>query len=678
MSLFAIETYGELHPAVEQEWLLTNGLGGFAFSTVAGCNTRRYHGLLCAATTPPVGRVMALSRVGEVLCPDGADLAQPGAPMLELSVNQFGPDNFHPRGDRHLRRFELDDTARWLYEADGIRVTKEVQVLWMRNVVVVRYAVEPPAGRRVQLNLLPFVALRDFHALRRADGVQFNVRPGEREVRVGVGQLDLRLWADGGGARFVHDTNWWYGHNYAIETDRGQDDKEDLFQPGRFVLDATGPAAVTLWASLRETGRDDPWAAADGATFDFDAELKRRREAVGAACRLAENVKPSGGSPPKLCDPPTPALKKLTRAANDFVVYRRAPDGSDGTTVIAGYPWFADWGRDTMISLPGLFLVTGRFAQAKQVLSVFAQYCSEGMIPNRFDDYTNQPHYNTVDASLWFVHACFEYLRRSGDHQTFETTLLTACRAIVKGYREGTRFHIKMDPEDGLISQGDKDTQLTWMDAKCNGVAFTPRQGKPVEINALWYNALVLMGEKDLAAKVAENFREKFWISPFRGLADVVEGERRDTRVRPNQIFAASLPNSPLDLEQQAAVVEVVRRELLTPVGLRTLARNEPGYVGHYGGNAFSRDGAYHNGVVWPWPLGAFLEAYLKVHRRSPESVDQARRWLQPLIEAMDHTGCIGQIAEIFVPEEPHHYKGCPAQAWSVAEVLRLAVELGM
>jgi glycogen debranching enzyme len=681
MSLFTIETYGELHPHLEQEWLLTNGLGGFAFSTVAGCNARRYHGLLCAATLPPVGRVMALSRVGEVLVPDGADLAHAGAPMIELAVNQFGPDNFHPRGDRYLRRFELGETARWAYEADGFLVTKELQVLWLKNVVAVRYTIEPDRERRVQLNLLPFVALRDFHALRRADGVQFKVEPdarNERLAHVGVGALDLRLWSDNG--RFVKDSNWWYGHTYRIESERGQDDKEDLFQPGRFVLETAGRATVTLWAALRETGKAHDWGAGDEpAAYDFDRELARRKEAVGASCRLADNRRGAGGSPPALCDPPTPALKKLTRAANDFVVFRRAPDGSDGTTVIAGYPWFADWGRDTMIALPGLFLVTGRFAQARQVLTVFAQYVSEGMIPNRFDDYTNQPHYNTVDASLWFVHACFEYLRRSGDHHTFESHLLTACRAIVKGYRDGTRFGIRMDPADGLITQGDEKTQLTWMDAKFGDIAFTPRQGKPVEINALWYNALVLMNEKELAARVADSFRKKFWISPFRGLADVIgEGDRKDQRVRPNQIFAASLPNSPLGDEQQSAVVEVVRRELLTPVGLRTLARNEPGYINKYTGDQFQRDSAYHNGVVWAWPMGAFVEAYLKVNRRSPAALDQARRWLQPLVEAMDHTGCVGQIAEIFDPEEPHRPKGCTAQAWSVAEVLRMAVEVGM
>jgi len=309
---------------------------------------------------------------------------------------------------------------------------------------------------------------------------------------------------------------------------------------------------------------------------------------------------------------------------------------------------------------------------------VFAQYVSEGMIPNRFGDYTNEPDYNTVDASLWFVHAVFEYLRLSKDKKTFDEILRPACAKIIDGYRNGTRYHIKMDPADGLISQGDLHTQLTWMDAKCGDIAFTPRQGKPVEINALWYHALVLMGMKELAAQVAVSFQKAFWISPFRGLADVVEGNRRDTAIRPNQIFAVSLSNSPLSSEQQAAVVEVVRRELLTPVGLRTLARSDPGYRGKYTGNQFNRDSAYHNGTVWPWPIGAFLEAYLKVHSHSSAAIAQAKEWLAPLIQHMENQGAIGQIAEIFDGDAPHRPVGCPAQAWSVAEVLRLAVELKM
>jgi predicted glycogen debranching enzyme len=426
------------------------------------------------------------------------------------------------------------------------------------------------------------------------------------------------------------------------------DDKEDLFTPGRFVFRIAGSASITLWASSDA----DPH-------FDWDEQLDRRRAAASP-------------SPSQ-----SPSIQLLTHAAADFICARKSPDGTAGSTIIAGYPWFADWGRDTMISLPGLLLVTGRFEQARQVLCVFAQYVNQGMIPNRFDDYTDEPSYNTVDASLWFIHAAFEYSRLSRDSKTLEEILRPACLAIVQGYTQGTRFNIKVDPADGLVSQGDPNTQLTWMDAKCDGVAFTPRQGKAVEINALWHHALCLLGQHARADQVRESFRKQFWLSPFRGLADVVDGSRRDASLRPNQIFAVSLPNSPLASDEQHAVVETVRRELLTPMGLRSLSRGDPKYRGSYRGPQHQRDEAYHNGTVWPWLLGAFLQAYLKVHHRSPESIEQSRRWLLPLLNQMHH-GCIAQIGEIYEGDEPHRPVGCFAQAWSVAEVLRLASELKM
>jgi predicted glycogen debranching enzyme len=476
------------------------------------------------------------------------------------------------------------------------------------------------------------------------------VGPGA-QITVSSDQITAHVAADGpSGTEWIADASWWHGHKYPVETDRGQDDTEDLFTPGRFTLKFTGKATLTIWASHEPLPK-----------LDWNAELATRQKAYAVPEKSA-------------------AVTRLLRAANDFVVARKTPDGKPGTSILAGYPWFADWGRDTFISLPGLLLLPGRFEQAKQVLTVFAAYVSEGMIPNRFDDYTSEPSYNTVDASLWFIHSAFEYARLAKESETFEKTLKPACRKIIDGYRRGTRFGIRMDEADGLIVQGDANTQLTWMDAKCNGVAFTPRQGKPVEINALWYHALVLMGEAQLAAKVNENFTKAFWISPFRGLADVVRGSGpydRDNSIRPNQIYAASLPNSPLSAEQQSAVVEVVRRELLTPNGLRTLAKSDPKYRNRYTGPQFVRDQAYHNGMVWPWLIGGFLDAYLRVHGDSDESVAQARRWLSPLIDAMDD-GCIGHIAEIYEAEEPYRSVGCCAQAWSIAEVMRVAVRIGM
>jgi glycogen debranching enzyme len=725
MPLYTIATNGQLYPHLFQEWLITNGIGGFASSTVVGCNTRRYHGLLCAATLPPVGRVIALSRVGEILRIDGK-----AEPTYEFSINQFG-GRFHPRGDQYLQTFELGDFARWEFDVAGVKVVKDAQMRWLTNATGIRYTIDPQ-GHEFELAILPFVALRDFHSLRHGPNADFKTYSGVKDVAIASGDLSLNLTSDH--ADWLSQPDWWHGHTYAVEAERGQDSTEELYTPGRFVVKGHGPTTVTLWASTSPL----PWP-------DWEAELTRRRETIAemstirpagaakppvsvliSASALASQVAasyassshgsasqaaasqafPASGSPGASLHP-TPiaagslvpsalaseavapgasVLARLAHAANDFIVARRAPDGKPGYTVMAGYPWFADWGRDTMISLPGLLLSTGRFEQAREVLSVFAQYVSEGMIPNRFDDYTNEPSYNTVDASLWFVHAAYEYFRLSGDKATFDATLHPACEAIVAGYQHGTRFHIQMDPADGLVTQGDAGTQLTWMDAKCENVTFTPRQGKAVEINALWYHALKLTGKSELAEKAAASFRKVFWISPFRGLADVYDDghvgqpkpPRKDSAIRPNQIFAVSLPNSPLLPEQQSAVVEVVRRELLTPMGLRTLATSDPGYKGRYTGRQFDRDAAYHNGTVWAWLIGPFISAYLKVNHKSEKSVEQARTWLRPLIDGMNTTACIGQISEIFEGEPPHRAVGCFAQAWSVAEVLRVANELGM
>ncbi len=606
MALFSIETNGQLHPHLTQEWLLTNGLGGFCSSTVVGCDTRRYHGLLCAATLPPVGRVMALTRVGEMLNFDDEPNSQ-----FELSVNQFR-DGFHPTGWHHLRKFELDAIASWEYEVEGVRIIKQVQMLWRQNAVGIRYRIMPSRKRKMRFSVLPFFSLRDFHGMRHSTDTRFDMWAYDREVKVSAYPFTAFVRADAG--EFQAHPDWWYNHYYAIENDRGADDTEDLYTPGRFVLESTGePQLITLWATLDEA-----------KTFDWDAELKRRSDAFKSAHTAPATARPPGR--PILASASTSLqVKRLVRAANDFVVYRKMPSGHQGSTVIAGYPWFADWGRDTMISLPGLFLVTGRFEEARQVLCVFAQYCSEGMIPNRFDDYTSEPSYNTVDASLWFIHAVFEYLRYSDDRLTFDQTLKPACQSILDGYRRGTRYHIKMDEADGLITQGDFHTQLTWMDAKTNDVAFTPRQGKAVEINALWYHALKLMGVNALADQVADTFKKAFWIGPTQGLADVVDGSpgpggypHRDLSLRPNQIFAVSLPNSPLTDDQQRAVVEVVRRELLTPMGLRSLARR------------FTLLPALYRQPVRPRRLLSQRHRMGLAHRRFPQRPSARQRPLAP------------------------------------------------
>lgn len=655
MPAYRFETYGELQPWLDREWLLTNGTGSFASSTIVGANTRRYHGLLVAATAPPVGRVLALSRIAESVALD--DHVSP----VELSINHFN-QFIIPRGDRYLRQFELEQTAKFTYDADGATVTKEVLLVWGKPIVGIRYKIDPGQHGRAELRLMPFVALRDFHSTLRKGDVQFDLNAGERSVEVGRQALRMNLVASAG--TFSQRPDWWYDHTFPLETERGLDDREDLFTPGVFtvVAERGAPQTLTIWAGVchESTVPGEGAACENLAQMSFDDELAR------VAARDWAN------------DAPTHSQQRLFRAASQFVVKRNRPDGSQGVTILAGYPWFADWGRDSMISLPGLLLATRRYKEAGQVLGVFAAHVSEGMIPNYFHDYSNEPTYNTVDASLWFIHAAFEYLRQTRDQDLFQSLLMPACEEIVEGYQRGTRYNIKMDPADGLISAGDKTTQLTWMDAKMGDEVFTPRHGKAVEINALWYNALCLLGDGQLAARVKESFVQAFWISPFRGLADVAREDGRDLSVRPNQIFAASLPNSPLNLEQQRAVVEVVRRELLTPLGLRTLATGEPKYIGRLIGGVYDRDRAYHNGTIWPWLIGPFLDAHLRVNGRSAQSVEQARDWLKPLLGHLKGEACIGSISECADGDPPHRPVACPAQAWSVAEVLRLAQELEM
>ena len=466
MFLYSVQTEGQLQPHLLREWLLTNGLGGFAGSTIIGCNTRRYHGLLVAATLPPVGRIIAINRVAETLYLDGRE-----DHPIELSVNQFDA-NFHPMGFQYLRTFELGDTARWEYLVEDIRITKEVRLLHNRNAVGIRYHIESDRPRQMEFHLQPFLSLRDFHSLLRAGSASFTLDTRKDQTFVSKGEHGVYMRATG--ARFFPRPDWWYGHTYMVERERGQDDSEDLFVPGAFVMKIDTKATLTFWADVEE-GLEPSW----------DEPIPRGTSVLPISERPHALVTPEQAKTSL-----SPTMTRLHYAAADFIVRRRRADGAVGATIIAGYPWFADWGRDTMISLPGLLLTTGRFEEAADVLTVFANYVSEGMIPNRFDDYTNKPSYNTVDASLWFIHACHLYRDASGDTKTFESTLLPACHAILGGYRYGTRFNIHMDERDGLIGPGDATTQLTWMDAKYRGVAFTPRQGKAVEINALWYNAL--------------------------------------------------------------------------------------------------------------------------------------------------------------------------------------------
>ena len=633
-----------------REWVLTNGLGAYASATVAGVNTRRYHGLLVAPVRPPVGRIVALScLMDQVTLTDEA-----GTPRTyDLSTFEF-ERVFEPDGREFLREFRQDTTIQFVYRLGGVELTREIVLAEGANAVAVRYCLNGADGK---LRTWPFAALRDHHVLRHAAGasaITFSSTPA------GVRVEDRRsgteaLWVDLDGGSFVPDGGWWYRFRYRSDIARGQEGFEDLYTPGWLETDLAGGRPVQLTASLGEP-----------AEVNFEATVQRKRR------RLARRTAAVADA--------DETTRRLAVAGDAFVVARGRSDGTAGRSIMAGYPWFADWGRDAMIALPGLLLETGRLEAALDVLKTFAEAMDQGMIPNRFDDRGGSPHYNSIDASLWFVIAADRYVRAGGSESDWASSLAGPVDRILRAYHDGTRFGIHADA-DGLIAGGDAQTQLTWMDVKFAGQAITPRHGKAVEVNALWYAAVRIAAERspeagradfyvDLAARVEAAFERTFWNDAAGCLYDCVCDGDADASIRPNQIFAVALPYSPLGADRQAAVVEVVQRELLTPRGLRTLAPSDPQYRGRYGTSWESRDRAYHQGTVWPWLMGPFVEAYLKVNGFSDGARAQAGKWLGGFDEHLAEAG-VGFISEVFDGDPPHAPGGCIAQAWSVAELLR-------
>lgn len=696
----AMETAGFTLPArlgvpalVATEWLLTNGLGGFAMGTAAGVLSRRYHALLIAATRPPVGRLAVLNAtVDRLLIDPGA----PGERAVELSGFRFAgaADHFHPDGPSRLEGFLRGAGASWRYAAPGARITRTLRLIRGVNAATIRFTVERAGEGRaspLRLTVRPLLSLRDFHALtRRAWDDRFAVRDVVADaVTVERDGRSARLRCEGG--LFHPDPQWWHDFFYAIDADRGQDSVEDLFSPGVFALDlAPSQSSASL---LLRVGLDDGGAAiADEPARDAAERGARLRTIASAACLSGLGAT---------------AGDALAAASDDFVVRRESREGAlggaGGVSIIAGYPWFGDWGRDTFVSLPGLLLATGRFDEAREALRIFSAHRRDGLIPNVFDERTGQPEYNTVDAPLWFVQAACAFAEQSGDAPFWSAELAPACLDIFAAFRRGIggEANIAMDPFDKLITAGTAATQLTWMDARRDGVVFTPRHGKAVEINALWISglkrtaALLAGGDarqaanlNDLADAAARSFRKSFWNGAYPGgclfdaltPSDSTAGPvtwRPDASLRPNQVFAVSLPHSPLTAEQQKAVVRVVRERLLTPRGLRTLDPADPRYRARYEGDLFHRDGAYHNGTAWPWLLGPMAEAVMRSEGFSAESREEARRILRPIIDTLtalppEPGACVGQIAEIYDGGEPQRPQGCPAQAWSVAEALRV------
>ncbi|HEY8497396.1 MAG TPA: amylo-alpha-1,6-glucosidase [Limnochordales bacterium] len=670
-------------PSFTPEWLLTNGLGGFACGTVAGLASRRYHGWLVAALAPPVDRRLLWAGTEEWLHCTGW--------RCPLSTHDYG-SVLHPDGWRRLSAWQLYPFPAWLFWANGVLLERTIFMVQGQNTTVARWRLLE--GPPVELELLPLINCRDYHHTVRANGWDFrqDAAPHGTAI-VAYDAAPALVLAGGGEVRYTPGGGWYYDFHYALEAERGLDCVEDHFCPGTFRVRLAGPGDEAFLvghcpipAAYEAPGdpvpappwRDGPQALAQWAKTAYLRALERR----------AGLLKGAGEDPD---------LGRLMLAAGDFVAWRRT---TRSATVVAGYPWFTDWGRDAMISLPGLLLCTGRHDLAREVLLTFAAHTADGLVPNRFGDEGEGAEYNAADASLWFVYAVWKYFAASGDAATTGQELLPVAVDILRHYLKGTRYGIRVGG-DGLVYAGAEGWQLTWMDAKVGDWVVTPRRGAAVEVNALWYNALRSvetlawkLGRTDaaewerLARAVRGSFRERF-ARPDGGLWDVVAGDGlqapgpagaaplgpADPAHRPNQLLAASLPFPVVDADDGRGIVALVSQRLLTPVGLRTLAPDDPGYRGEYVGDQWQRDAAYHQGTVWPWLLGPYVTALLQCCGRAPETLAAARRLLEPLRRHLSAEGALGQVSEIFDGDPPHRPRGCFAQGWSVAEVLRVLAE---
>ena len=637
--------------AVRREWLVTNGLGGYAAGTVSGACTRRYHGLLVAALTPPVQRCLLIAKL-EVS-------ARYAGQAFALACNEYADGTTDPHGYRHLESFTLEGLVpTWTYALADARLVQRVWMVHGENTTCVSLALER-ASAPVDLDVAPLCTGRDYHwQLRGSRPVVLHGVQGGVEISGFDRVPSYRIVCDRG--RFDTKADWHWQFRHRVESARGLDDVEDLLSPGVFRLTLAPGETATFVCSTREVV---PHA---GEPL-LERARRRERRLIEALPATAPNW-----------------IRRLALAADQFLV-RRGADAT-GATIIAGYPWFADWGRDTMIALPGLTLATGRHDVAAKILRTFAEHVSEGMLPNRFPDAGELPEYNTVDATLWYFSAIGGYLAGGGDAGLARELYPVLCD-IVDWHQRGTRYGIHVDPADGLLHAGEPGVQLTWMDAKVGDRVVTPRTGKPVEINALWYNALVIMhglakrlGDRlrarafdEAARRARSSFRARFWYERGGYLYDVVDtpGGEPDASLRPNQLFAMSLPNALLDASEARAVVDICARALWTPVGLRSLGSDQPGYVPHYGGGPQERDAAYHQGTAWSWLLGPFALA----HHAAYGDSGRALAFLEPIAAHLPEA-CVGQISEIFDGDAPHAPHGCFAQAWSVAEVLRAWLEI--
>ena len=682
-----------LDKARRLEWIVTNGRGGYAMAGVTGLLSRRYHGLLVAAIKAPIERFVLLAKL-EVT-------ALVGGLTYELSTNDY-PEAVHPRGYKLLESFAARPYPTWRWRLGDTVLEQTLCMGADEDTTHVRFRVVD-GKQTVTLQVRPMCTSRHYHTLTTRHTMpapQADAKGDTIELRWSD---DRPIWRLSHNGDFKNAPDWYYDYVMTVEAERGQDWLQDLYTPG--VISATLTARPGSDLTVTATAGARTWRDAVAA---FDAALQRAaapamhlpgaapeptpipvegKSSPGKSRKSGKTAATHGKSAVVIPGEQDPLLAPLARAAAEFLVRR----GDGSRTVIAGYPWFEDWGRDTFISLPGLCLVTGRHAEARAIIEGFATYVDQGMIPNRFPPFGQPPAYNTADASLWYIHAIDRYLAYTGDWAFVSDRMYAVVAAILEAHERGTRHGIGAR-DDGLLAAGTPGEQLTWMDAKVGDWVVTPRIGKPVEINALWYESLSIgadyatrLGDRTRAARwqaLAErcrtSFNERFWNESRNCLFDIVDVDhvpgKNDALLRPNQIFAVSLTRPVLDERRWAAVVESCAQRLLTPIGLRTLAPGESGYCPRYAGDMRARDGAYHQGTVWPWLLGPFVTASVRVGGGSPEVRGQTRRCLDGLEAHLGEAGVCG-VSEVADAEPPHQPGGCPWQAWSVAEPLRALCE---
>jgi predicted glycogen debranching enzyme len=662
---FGREICGDFESATAREWLVTNGIGGYASGTISGVLTRRYHGLLVAACKPPLDRKLLVTKLDESVKYNGD--------TFKLFANRWINKTIEPNGYRYIESFYLAGTMPvWNFAFGDALLEKQIWMQQGANTTYIRY--EHKRGLYpIKLTLKALTNNRDHNGETNSD-IPMLVEPVERGVKVMAHPGATPFYVLSDRASFQPQNEWYQNFILSVEQTRGFIGVDHHFFAAEFnVTLQPGDSVVMIATTESDVNIDSGFALTERQNYE--------------ASILAESGRLFKEAPPE--------IKHLLLAADQFIVHRSGEGEVNGHSVIAGYHWFGDWGRDTMISLPGLTVTTGREKIARSILQTFARYVDQGMLPNHFPELGETPEYNTADATLWYFEAIRAYHAATGDDILIKE-LFPTLKEIVDWHNHGTRYQIHVDPSDGLLYAGESGLQLTWMDVKVGERVITPRTGKPVEINALWYHALSIMAQfanmlgepgsefKTAAERVRQSF-SKFWNKESDYCFDVIDGPTgNDSSLRPNQLFAISIPAGDrfepalLDHDQQKAVVNACARHLLTSHGLRSLAPFDPNYIGHYGGDVQHRDGAYHQGTVWAWLIGPFIEASLKVQsgradgRRKNRNVSEsARSYLYPLLHHLAAAG-LGSISEIFDGDDPFAPRGCVAQAWSVAEILRV------